>query len=81
MRPKGDMPQDDQDVDIDGGEEEPIEGAEVPEGQIEVRPDPDDEITVTGSKITLCIGSSSCSMYFLQCFNFRLSFALLSEAC
>ena len=52
VRPEGDMPQDDQDVDIDGGEEEPIEGAEIPEGQIAVRPDPDDEITVNGAKLT-----------------------------
>ena len=65
------MPQDDdgQDVDIDVAEMQ-AEGQEIPVGQIIVRADPDDEITVNGTKpkptSTLAALRAGCAFYNLS---------------
>ena len=71
VQPKGDLPQDDdgQDVDIDVAEMQ-AEGQEIPVGHIVVRADPDDEITVNGTKLkptsTLAALRAGCAFYNLS---------------
>jgi len=71
VQPEGDLPQDDdgQDVDIDVAEMQ-AEGQEIPVGQIIVRADPDDEITVNGTKpkptSTLAALRAGCAFYNLS---------------
>lgn len=76
VRPEGDALQDDdQDVDI-GGDELQAEGQEIPEGQIVVRADPDDEINVNGSKLkpssALAALRAACTFYNISSSGSRL---------
>ena len=78
VRFEGNVQADDgDDVDLPDADDQ-VEGREIPEGQIAIRPEPDDEVTVNGTKLTV---SSSLAALRAGCTFYNLSASGSKQRC